>query len=47
MKMYDKLVKKGDLPAHDKHFRQALIQSHKSGELVDLICPDKMQNNKS
>jgi hypothetical protein len=47
MNMYDKLVKKGDLPAHDKHFREALIQSHKSGELVDLICPDEMQDNKA
>lgn len=47
MSMYDKLVKKGELPAHDKHFRKALIQSHKAGELVDLICPDEIQDNKA
>ena len=47
MDMYDKLVKKGDLPAHDKHFREALIASHRAGELVDLMCPDEMQDNKA
>jgi len=47
MGMYDELVKKGDLPPHDKYFREALIKSHKSGELVDLIYPDEMQDNKA
>ncbi len=47
MSLYNKLVKKGELPRHDKHFREALIKSHRSGELVDLICPDNNQNNEA
>jgi len=47
MGLYNKLVKTGELPEHDKYFREALIKAHRSGELVDLLCPEDEQHNRA
>ena len=45
--VFDKLVRDGILPKDDKMLRKEFIKAYKRDQIVDLLFPEKSQDNRS
>ncbi len=45
--VFDKLIRDGILPKDDKILRKEFIKAYKRDQIVDLLFPEKSQDNRS
>jgi hypothetical protein len=45
--VFDKLIQDGILPEDDKMLRKEFIKAYKRDQIVDLLFPEKSQDNRS
>lgn len=45
--VFDKLIRDGILPKDDKILREEFVKAYKRDQIVDLLFPEKSQDNRS
>jgi len=45
--VFDKLIRDGILPEDDKMLRKEFIKAYKRDQIIDLLFPEKSQDNRS